>query len=77
MCMHVCLCVGLCTTVQVPVVARGGCLIPWCRSYKLSDMGAWEEDSGPLPEQCVLLTTEFSVVFHLIFDTEPVTCQFG
>lgn len=46
-------------------------------SLVLSDVGAWEEDSGPLPEQCMLLTTEFSVAFHLIFDTEPVACQFG
>lgn len=28
---------------------------------ELSDVGAWEECSGPLQEQCVLLTTEISL----------------
>lgn len=58
--------------------AKGGCRISWhWRSCELSDVGAWEENSGPPQEQCVLLTTALSLALHLIFDTEPVASQFG
>lgn len=53
--------VWVCALMQVSVEARRGCWISWrWRSYELSDVGAWEENSGLPQEQCVLLTTALS-----------------
>lgn len=39
MCVYVCLCVGMCTWVQMPLEARRGDLISRGWSCELSDMG--------------------------------------